>query len=143
MTHQARAPFIAECDSVRWPPEPGDTVFFWTGDRLLRGILREVRHGVLWTDFLLEDRTIVDYNRMVMRPAIALWRNPYDISVEEKEAVKSRLKAAGSAGINIQNDPRLWSDFVQFLALMWLEVRKEREANLAALGDSGSDSKPS
>jgi hypothetical protein len=96
---------------------------------------------LLWTDFLLEDGTIVDYNRMVMRPALAPWRNPDNISVEEKEAVKSRLKAAGSAGINIQKDPRLWSDFIQFLALIWLEVRKEREADLAALGDSGSDSK--
>jgi hypothetical protein len=143
MTHQAWAPVMAQCESVRWPPEPVDTVFYWTEDRVLRGTLREVRHGLLWTDFLLEDGTIVDYNRMVMRPAPAGWRDPDSISKDELEAVKSRLKAAGAAGINIQKDPRLWSDFVQFLALMWLEVRKEREADLAALGDSGSDSKPS
>jgi hypothetical protein len=41
-----------------WPPEPGDTVFFWVKDRVLKGKLNEVRHGLLWTDFLLDDGSI-------------------------------------------------------------------------------------
>jgi hypothetical protein len=134
---------MAEGDSIRWPPELGDIVFFRVKDCVLRGTLCEVRHGLLWTDFLLDDGTIVDYNRMVMRPAHTPWRDLDSISTEEVEAVKSRLKAAGAAGINIQKDPRLWSDFVQYLAFMWLQVCKRQDAKLAALGCAGPGSTPS
>src|ERR1700737_3422509 len=125
---------MTEGDLIRWPPEPGDTVFFRVEDRVLQGTLREVRHGLLWTDFLLDGGAIVNYNRMVMRPVHIPWRDPDSVSTEEVEAVKYRLKAAGAAGINIQKDPRLWSDFVQYFTLTWLEVCKRQDAELAALG---------
>jgi hypothetical protein len=134
---------MTEGDSIRWPPEPGDIVFFRVEDCVLRGTLREVRHGLLWTDFLLDDGTIVDYNRMVMCPELVPWREPDSVNTEELEAVKQRLREAGSAGIDIQKDPRLWSDFVQFVAFTWLEVCKHQDGELAALGRAGPDSRPS
>ena len=134
---------MTEGDSIRWPPEPGDTVFFRVEDRVLRGTLREVRHGLLWTDFLLDDGSIVDYNRMVMRPMDIPLRDPDDVAREEFEAVRERLKEAGAAGINIQKDPRLWSDFVQYLAFTWLQGCKRQDVELAALGQIGPDTKPS
>ena len=134
---------MKEGDSIRWPPEPGDTVFFQVEDRVMRGTLREIRQGLLWTDFLLDDDTVVTYYQLVMCPVHIPLRDPDSVSIEEVEAVMQRVKEAGTAGINIQKDARLWSDFVQYLAFTWLQTCKRQDNDLAALGRAGPDTKPS
>jgi hypothetical protein len=134
---------MTEGDSIRWPPEPGDTIFFQVNDRVMRGTLREIRQGLLWTDFLLEDETVVICYDLVMCPIQFPIRDPDSVSTEEVEAVKQRVKEAGTAGINIQKDARLWSDFVQYFTFTWLQTCKRQDAKLALLGEVGPNTKPS
>jgi len=53
------------CDDVRirigpkWPPEQGQKIACQTKEGVKEGIVKEVRLGLVWRDFLLEDGRMI------------------------------------------------------------------------------------
>jgi hypothetical protein len=123
----------AETHNLKWPPRKGDIVYFQTGFGIEGGVLREIRQGLVWVDYILDDGQVVPEHHLVMRPAAATWRDPDTVTETERLACVARIKATHEAGLNLKEDPDAWADFLQFFMYTLLQVEKEQERKAAAL----------
>jgi hypothetical protein len=112
--------------SPRWPPRQGDTVYFQTDEEGVKsGILKGVRQGLVWVDYIMEDGRIVPEHDVVMCPNPGAWRDPDTVTEEERrrwvESMASRVKS----GPDLRKNQAVWSDFVHYGAHILLRLEKE------------------
>ena len=69
-----------------WPPEEGEVVTFKSSTGQKSGVLKEVRWGLVWRDFILEDGRAIPEHRVVGCPESPTWRSADEVSQEEREA---------------------------------------------------------
>ena len=83
----------AETAGIRatWPPETGQVIAFESADGLKSGVLKDVRWGLVWRDFILEDGRVIAEHRVVGCPQPPEWRSADEISQAEREAWEERL----------------------------------------------------
>jgi len=74
-----------------WPPAEGQLISFKSGDGWKTGILSEVRWGLVWRDFILEDGRVIPEVKVSGCPQPAIWRETSEISPAEREAWEERL----------------------------------------------------
>jgi len=95
-----------------WPPEGGQLISFKSGDGWKTGVLQEVRWGLVWRDFILDDGRVIPEIRISGCPQPPVWRTASQVTRAEREAAEERLASMAEAGLD-PRDPgagreRLW-----------------------------------
>src|SRR6266481_6777975 len=85
-----------------WPPEQGHIITFQSAAGLKSAALKDVRWGLVWRDFILEDGRVIPEHKVLGCPEPPVWRNAAEISQDEREAWEERLAAMAEGGV----DPR-------------------------------------
>jgi hypothetical protein len=118
MTEEARA-------GENWPPEAGQPVSFKSGDGWNTGVLREVRWGLVWRDFILDDGRVISEIRISGCPQPPVWRAASEVTQAERETAEERLASMAESGL----DPRereqwFWAELNQYLAYTYLRFKR-------------------
>jgi hypothetical protein len=104
-----------------WPPERGQVITFESADGVKSGVLKDVRWGLVWRDFFLEDGRVIAEHRVVGCPQPPVWRNADEISQAEREAWEERLVTMAESGIDPRDrEQSFWAELNQFLAYIYL-----------------------
>jgi hypothetical protein len=104
-----------------WPPEEGQVITFKSTVGLNSGVLKAVRWGLVWRDFILEDGRVIPEHKVLCCPEPPVWRHPDEVSQDEREVWEERLASMAEGGI----DPRdreqpFWAELNQYLAYIYL-----------------------
>ena len=113
---------------VDWPPEKGQKISFATKEGVKEGILKEVRWGLVWRDFLLEDGRLVPEHKIVGCPEPPFWREPDSVSADERRSWEKRLIAMAEAGMDPRDrEQAFWADLTHYIAYTYLRFSKNKE----------------
>ena len=108
-----------------WPPRKGDKVFFKVNREIKVGILKEVRDGLVWRDFLLVDGRIIAEHKIIGCPTSITWRDPDTVSDEERRSWEKQLLTMSRADIDPHDrEHELWADLTQYLAYTYLRFKR-------------------
>jgi hypothetical protein len=108
-----------------WPPQEGQTITFKSLSDLSTGIVQEVRLGLVWRDFILEDGRVIPEHKLLDHPEPPVWRKPEDVTQEEREAWERRLVSMAEAGFDPRNQEQsFWADLNQYLAYTYLRFKQ-------------------
>ena len=111
-----------------WPPEEGEIVFYNTSAGPQSGVLQEVRWGLVWRDFVLEDGRVVPEHRVVGCPESPTWRGVDEVSQEEREAWEERLVSMAESGVDPRNrEQTFWAELNQYLAYIYLRFQPTQQ----------------
>lgn len=110
-----------------WPPAQGERISFKIDGTVKEGILKEVRPGLVWRDFLLVDGRIIPEHKVIGCPDSVIWRDPDSVSAEERQAWERRLVTMAEAGIDpYDREHELWAALTQYLAHTYLRFKRMR-----------------
>ena len=105
-----------------WPPEIGEVIRFESADGVKSGVLKDVRWGLVWRDFILEDGRVIAEHKVVGCPQPPAWRNANEISQAEREAWEERLVSMAESGVDPRDrEQSFWAELNQFLAYIYLK----------------------
>jgi hypothetical protein len=111
--------------SRRWPPAEGEIVTFNSPRGLSAGVVREVRWGLVWQDFILEDGRVIPEHKILDRPQSPVWRKAEEVTQEEREAWESRLVSMAEAGLDPRDEEQsFWAELNQYLAFTYLRFKQ-------------------
>jgi hypothetical protein len=115
----------ATSPTSNWPPETGRLISFKSGDRWETGVLKEVRWGLVWRDFILDDGRVIPEIKVLGCPHPQVWREISEVTQAEREAWEERLATMAAAG----QDPRereqsFRAELNQYLAYTYLRFRR-------------------
>ena len=114
-----------------WPPEEGQVITFNSTDSLRSGALREVRWGLVWRDFILEDGRVIPEHKVLGCPDPPVWRNTDEVSQNEREMWEERLVSMAAGGLDPRDrEQAFWAELNQYLAYIYLKVQSDRGKNL-------------
>ena len=68
-----------------WPPEEGEVISFKSSTALETATLKEVRWGLVWRDFILEDGRVIPEHRVSGCPRPQVWRKIDEVTDSERE----------------------------------------------------------
>src|SRR4051812_10738412 len=110
-----------------WPPEEDEIITFESRAGSTTGILKEMRRGLVWLDFILEDGRVIPEHKILDHPEPPVWRKAHDVTPDERETWERRIVAMAEAGL----DPRdreqpFWAELNQYLAYMYLRFKQAR-----------------
>src|SRR5882672_3104474 len=113
-----------------WPPAEGRRVSFRSGDGWKTGVLKEVRWGLVWRDFVLDDGRVIPEIRVLGCPQPQAWREIGDVTPVEREAWEERLASMAAAG----QDPRereqsFRAELNQYLAYTYLRFTRSAQGS--------------
>jgi hypothetical protein len=107
-----------------WPPEQGQIISFESASGLKSGVLKEVRWGLVWRDFILDDGRVIPEHRVQGCPQPPVWRKADEVSRDEREAWEERLVSMAEAGIDPRDrEQSFWAELNQFLAYIYLRFK--------------------
>jgi hypothetical protein len=108
-----------------WPPELGEIVTFHSSAGLKSGVLKEVRRGLVWRDFILEDGRVIPEHRVLGCPESLPWRSADEVSQEERETWEERLVSMAEGGVDPRNrEESFWAELNQYLAYIYLKFQR-------------------
>ena len=111
-----------------WPPGEGETVTFSTAAGQQSGVLQEVRWGLVWRDFILEDGRVIPEHRVLGCPESPTWRTADEVSQEEREAWEERLVSMAEGGVDPRNrEQTFWAELNQYLAYIYLRFQPAQQ----------------
>jgi hypothetical protein len=106
---------------ANWPPEEGHVITFKSTNSLKTGALKEVRWGLVWRDFILEDGRVIPEHRVLGCPEQPVWRDAHEVSQDEREAWEERLVSMAAGGIDPRDrEQAFWAELNQYLAYIYL-----------------------
>ena len=116
--------------SASWPPEQGDIVTFHSRGGLATGVVKEVRRGLVWQDFILEDGRVIPEHKIQDHPEPPVWRKPEDVPQKERECWERRLVTMAESGMDPrEHEQTFWAELNQYLAYTYLRFKQaQREA---------------
>lgn len=107
-----------------WPPAEGQLVSFQSLDGVKQGTLREVRWGLVWRDFILEDGRVIAEHRILGSPQPPLWRGAEEVTPDEREACEDRLVFMTESGLDPRDrEQAFWAELNQYLAYTYLRFK--------------------
>ena len=110
---------------VSWPPEEGALIFFMSANGPEKAILKEVRWGLVWRDFVLEDGRVIPEHKVDGSPQPQVWRNVVDVTEEERQECEQRLLSMASSGMDPRKrDQLFWAELNQYLAYTYLRYKQ-------------------
>ena len=108
-----------------WPPDEGQTLTFTSRSGLTTGILREVRWGLVWRDFILEDGRVIPEHKVVGCPEQPVWRRADEVTQDERESWERRLVTMAEAGLDPRDQEQsFWAELNQYLAYTYLRFKQ-------------------
>lgn len=108
-----------------WPPREGQSITFNSSGELKTGVLKEVRWGLVWRDFILEDGRVVPEHKVSGCPEPPVWRKANEISQEEREEWERRLVSMAEAGLDPRDrEQSFWAELNQYLAYTYLRFKQ-------------------
>jgi len=111
-----------------WPPGEGEIVTFSTAAGQQSGVLQEVRWGLVWRDFILEDGRVIPEHRVLGCPESPTWRSAEEVSQEEREAWEERLVSMAEGGVDPRNrEQTFWAELNQYLAYIYLRFQPTQQ----------------
>lgn len=121
-----------------WPPNEGEVVNFNSSAGPKFGVLREVRWGLVWRDFVLEDGRVIAEHRVLGCPESPTWRSADEISQAEREVWEERLVALAESGVDPKDrEQTFWAELNQYLAYIYLRFKRtEPESEKNPSGDA-------
>src|SRR5947208_14356121 len=107
--------------STSWPPEKAEIVTFESADGLRTGIVKEVRWGLVWRDFILEDGRVIPEHKILGCPEQPVWRKADEVSQDEREAGEGRLVSMAAAGLDPwDREQSFWAERNEYLAYTYV-----------------------
>ena len=117
MTEEMRA-------GANWPPEEGQLISFKSGDGWKTGFLREVRWGLVWRDFILDDGRVIPEIKISGCPQQPVWRGASEVTLAEREAAEERLASMAQAGLDPrEREQSFWAELNQYLAYTYFRFK--------------------
>jgi hypothetical protein len=114
-----------ELVGTKWPPTKGDLVTYHGSAGLKQGILCDIRWGLVWRDFILEDGRVIPEHKMLGCPQPPAWREANNVSAEEREACEERLVAMAESGLDPRDkEQAFWAEMNQYLAYTYMRFEK-------------------
>jgi len=108
-----------------WPPEQGEIVTFQSTVGMKSAVLKDVRWGLVWRDFILEDGRVIPEHKVLGCPEPPVWRNADEVSQDEREAWEERLVAMAEGGVDPRDrEQSFWAELNQYLAYMYLRFNR-------------------
>ncbi len=91
-------------------------------------MVKEVRWGLVWRDFILEDGRVIPEHRILDNPEPAVWRKPEEITQDERENWERRLVSMAEAGLDPRDEEQSFrAELNQYLAYTYLRLKARRE----------------
>jgi hypothetical protein len=110
---------------ANWPPEEGQIITFKSLNGLSEGIVKEVRSGLVWRDFVLDDGRVIPEHKILDHPEPPVWRKPEEVTQEEREAWERRLVSMAEAGLDPRDQEQsFWAELNQYLAYTYLRFKQ-------------------
>jgi hypothetical protein len=108
-----------------WPPEAGQAITFKSLRGLSTGILKEVRWGLVWRDFILEDGRVIPEHKVLGCPEQPVWRKVDEITPDELGAWERRLVYMAEGGLDPRDrEQSFWAELNQYLAYTYLRFKR-------------------
>lgn len=87
-------------------------------------VLREVRWGLVWRDFILEDGRVIPEHRISGCPQPQVWRKINEVTDSEREECEERLLSMARSGMDPrQREQSFWAELNQYLAYTYLRFK--------------------
>ena len=110
---------------ANWPPEEGQIISFKSSNGSETTILKEVRWGLVWRDFILQDGRVIPEHRISGCPQPQVWRKVDEVTDNEREECEERLLSMAGAGMDPrQRDQPFWAELNQYLAYTYLRYKQ-------------------
>jgi hypothetical protein len=110
---------------ANWPPEEGEIISFRSSSGPETAILKEVRWGLVWRDFILEDGRVIPEHRVAGCPQPQIWRKINEVTDFEREECEERLLSMAGAGMDPRKrDQSFWAELNQYLAYTYLRYKQ-------------------
>jgi len=110
-----------------WPPQEGQIISLRTSTGSTASetaILKEVRWGLVWRDFVLEDGRVIPEHRILGCPQPQAWRKISEVTDQEREECEERLLSMAGAGMDPrERDQSFWAELNQYLAYTYLRFK--------------------
>lgn len=111
--------------AANWLPEEGEAITFTSLNGLSDGIVKEVRWGLVWRDFILDDGRVIPEHKILDHPQPPVWRKPEEVTQEERETWERRLVSMGEAGLDPRDrEQSFWAELNQYLAYTYLRFKQ-------------------
>jgi hypothetical protein len=109
---------------ANWPPEAGEVISFKSSTGSETAILKEVRWGLVWRDFILEDGRVIPEHRISSCPQPQVWRKIDEVTDNEREECEGRLLSMARVGMDPRKrDESFWAELNQYLAYTYLRYK--------------------
>ena len=110
-----------------WTSEEAQVITFTSRGGSPTGVVKEVRWGLVWRDFILEDGRVIPEHKILGEHASPVWRKPQDISQDEREAWERRLASMADAGLDPRDEEQPFrAELNQYLAYTYLRFKEAR-----------------
>jgi len=112
----------------KWPSEEVEIISFTSRGGSATGVVKEVRWGLVWRDFILEDGRVIPEHKILGEHESPAWRNPEEISQDEREAWERRLVSMADAGLDPRDEEQPFrAELNQYLAFTYLRLKETRQ----------------
>jgi hypothetical protein len=112
-------------NEANWPPEEGEVISFKSSTGPETANLKEVRWGLVWRDFILEDGRVIPEHRISGCPQPQVWRKINEVTDNEREECEERLLSMAAAGMDPrERDQSFWAELNQYLAYTYLRFKQ-------------------
>ena len=109
---------------ANWPPDEGQMVTFESSTGPETTVLKEVRWGLVWRDFILEDGRVIPEHRILGCPQPQVWRKIKEVTDSEREECEERLLSMARSGMDPhQREQSFWAELNQYLAYTYLRFK--------------------
>jgi hypothetical protein len=109
---------------ANWPPEDCQIITFRSVSGLKTGIVKEVRWGLVWRDFILDDGRVIPEHKILDLPQPPVWRKAEEVTQEEREGWERRLVSMAEAGLDPRDQEQsFWAELNQYLAYTYLRFK--------------------
>ena len=110
---------------ANWPPEEGQIITFRSLNGLTKGIVKEVRWGLVWRDFILDDGRVIPEHKVLDHPEPPVWRKAEEVTQDEREAWERRLVSMAEEGLDPRDQEQsFWAELNQYLAYTYLRFKQ-------------------
>jgi hypothetical protein len=110
---------------ANWPPQEGEIITFSSLNGLTKGIVKDVRWGLVWRDFILDDGRVIPEHKVVDHPEPAVWRKAEEVTQDEREVWEGRLVSMAEAGLDPRDQEQpFWAELNQYLAYTYLRFQQ-------------------
>jgi hypothetical protein len=110
---------------ANWPPQEGEIITFSSLNGLTKGIVKDVRWGLVWRDFILDDGRVIPEHKVVDHPEPPVWRKAEEVTQDEREVWEGRLVSMAESGLDPRDQEQpFWAELNQYLAYTYLRFQQ-------------------